>query len=301
MKHGKILFVLAVLAGLAAIGGPACFLTGGDDAGEIVGEGSATFENGGASMTATTESDGTTRTTTVTYGGETVVLLQVTKAGTRVEFPTASDQVLETEFFEAFDELPGAFATNRLGAFMAGWIVSGLESGAIEDNPGCDWFPDTRCTLQCCYHHDVCYAQNNCGASSWIPFVGSEACKNCNAVAQACILYACAYGLEGDPSQDECYDAACDVHYTCPNPDDDCECEHGCDDTPSGCGNGSCEVDEDATNCAADCAAGMGVNTCCYRTNNCPSETPTSCPGDCCCCGMGEVCGAGHVCVPSGG
>ncbi len=299
MKLTRTLCV-ALVTLIAAFAGNACFLFDSDETDVVAGGGSDTavsFQNGGASLEATTVGDGNKKTTTVTHNGETVVVLEVTLAGTRAEFPTVTDQILETDFYEDFESMPSDFATNRLGAFMAGWIVAGSEAGLMEDNPGCDWFPDTRCTLHCCYNHDVCFAQNSCSASSWVPFVGSTACKNCNSVAQGCILRACAYGLEGDPSQDECFDAACNVHYTCPNSDDDCECEHGCGETPSGCGNGTCEVDEDAQNCAADCATGLGVNICCLENGNCPSELPDSCPGSCCCCGMGEVCGTGHVCV----
>jgi hypothetical protein len=62
--------------------------------------------------------------------------------------------------------------------------------GRVFDNPGCDWFPDfleTECILDCCETHDQCYAQNNCTWKSWIPFVGSSACKACNRAVVLCI------------------------------------------------------------------------------------------------------------------
>lgn len=256
----------------------------------------ATFTNGGLTMEAKTVTSGDSKVTTITHDGEEILQVEVTATTVRKVFPTHDGAEEIDTLARTLDELPSDFATNRLAAFIAGTALLGADGQLRPDSPGCDWFPDTRCTLQCCYDHDVCYADNNCGASSWIPLVGSEACKICNGVAQMCILEGCAYGLEGDPSRDECFDARCREHYTCANPDDDCECEHDCD-PPSTCGNGSCNVGETEQNCASDCAGG-GVNICCRTTDNCPSETPSSCPGSCCCCGMGEVCGGGNLCTP---
>lgn len=62
--------------------------------------------------------------------------------------------------------------------------------GRTLDNPGCDWFPDfleTECILDCCETHDQCFAANNCTWKSWIPFVGSSACKACNRAVVLCI------------------------------------------------------------------------------------------------------------------
>lgn len=39
------------------------------------------------------------------------------------------------------------------------------------------------------------------------------------------------------------------------------------------------------------------VDDCCVQTNGCPSEEPYYCPGDCCCCPMGAVCGPENHCV----
>lgn len=38
----------------------------------------------------------------------------------------------------------------------------------------------------CCYVHDICYLKYDCSASSWVPFVGSRACKQCNYDAVGC-------------------------------------------------------------------------------------------------------------------
>lgn len=69
---------------------------------------------------------------------------------------------------------------------------AGQPGSATLDNPGCDWFPDwleTPCILDCCAVHDACYAAENppCTAKSWIPFVGSSACKACNKAVVKCI------------------------------------------------------------------------------------------------------------------
>lgn len=60
------------------------------------------------------------------------------------------------------------------------------------DNPGCDWFPDpleTPCVRACCDTHDACYAAQSppCTWKSWLPFVGTRACKECNKAVVKCI------------------------------------------------------------------------------------------------------------------
>ena len=279
--------------------------TGGDDGtgGEPDDGGSdgpaITFTNGGVELQARTVRTQSEVNTTIQENGQTLLESAVTVNGVRLVFPTQDNAETVIDFAEALDVLPGELAANRIATFVAGQVFHG-DGPEARDNPGCDWFPDTRCTLRCCADHDRCYATNNCGASSWLPFVGSEACDNCNDVAVACIARACAYGLEGDAASDVCYDAACRQSYTCPEDPFDCyACESPCaNQTPETCGNGSCDVLENAENCASDCAEGLGENTCCRENDGCPSETPTSCPGDCCCCGYGEVCGPGNLCTP---
>ena len=178
-----------------------------------------------------------------------------------------------------------------------------------KDSPGCDWFPDTQCTLGCCADHDACYQLNGCSATSWLLIGASTACINCNGLAEYCILTACV-GVTDSRATDRCYDARCGQYYDCSEAD--CySCTSPCDSTSparctstvyeSCCGNGSCEVLETSANCAIDCAEGEGYNTCCYESSDCPSETPTDCPGGCCCCGYGEVCttDGSHVCTGS--
>lgn len=186
------------------------------------GVGTVTFENGGVNMNATTTESAAAKTTTITEGGQELLILETTVDGVRVIFPGEGGVEEESTFTTPLDELPSDFATNRLAAYIVAQVYFDPESDVRPDNPGCDWFPDTRCTLRCCADHDRCFAANNCGASSWIPFVGSAACNNCNAVVWSCILHACANGLEGDPSTDVCFDAACGASYTCPEFNCDC-------------------------------------------------------------------------------
>ena len=76
------------------------------------------------------------------------------------------------------------------------------------DDPGCDNYPDTVCTTQCCATHDVCFELNDCNAWSWLPFVGSEECDNCNSDVAGCLGSA----LNGcDCEMQAC---GCDMH-TC--------------------------------------------------------------------------------------
>lgn len=296
---GVVLAIVGVGCGPGGVGGDRT-----NDEGAAV-----FFSNGGFSIEATTTQTATAKRTTITEGGKTLVEMDVTVDGITLSFPTEATEVTTIVFNTPLDELPSELATNRLAAFVAGQLFAEGGAGLRQDNPGCDMFPDTRCTLRCCADHDRCYADNDCSFLSWIPNLVSpllapllSACSNCNAVAASCIIRACATGSEGDPDSDVCFDAACGASYTCPPPNEfDCfACPSPCSQAPASCGNGSCEVTENAENCVSDCATGLGVNTCCQEFDNCPSETPTTCPGSCCCCGLGEVCGAGNVCVNTG-
>lgn len=303
MSKFSLMIVGSLLLGLVGIGcgtGP----TGTNDEG-----GGVAFSNGGLTIEATTTETATAKSTAITEDGETIVDMDVTVEGITLAFPTETSELTIITFNTPLDELPSELAMNRLATFIAGQLFGDGGAGLRQDNPGCDMFPDTRCTLRCCADHDRCYAQNDCSFLSWIPNLVSptlapflSACSNCNSVAASCIIRGCATGSEGDPDSDVCFDAACGADYTCPAPNQfDCfACASPCADAPSSCGNGSCEVTETAENCVSDCATGLGVNTCCKQFNNCPSETATTCPGECCCCDFGEVCGAGNVCVNTG-
>ncbi|MBI3834718.1 MAG: hypothetical protein HY287_10355 [Planctomycetes bacterium] len=267
-----------------------------------------TFANGGFQVSAKTVQSGGSSTTTVDQAGQTLVEASATVDGVTMSFPTQGGSSASIVFNTPLSSQPSEFAMNRLAVFVAGQLF-GVGGAIPRDNPGCDMFPDTRCTLRCCADHDRCYAENGCTALSWLTTVflpGSfevNACANCNAVAAQCIVFGCASSDEGDPSTDVCFDAACGANYTCPPPNEfDCyACSSPCSNSPSTCGNGNCELGETTENCASDCATGLGVNVCCAQSGNCPTETADSCPGDCCCCGLGETCGDGQICRPTGG
>jgi len=301
---------ICAIAGLVALAG--CNVTstppgGGQNPGSNGGGAGqpVTFSSGGFEISARTVQSADTSTTTVDQGGQTLVEAQATTDGITLSFPTQQGAQASIVFNSPLGTLPSEFAMNRLAAFVAGQLF-GVGGAVPRDYPGCDVIGDSRCTVRCCADHDRCYAENGCSALSWLTTVfipGSgliNACSNCNSVVAQCIVFACASADEGDPSTDTCFDAACGANFTCPPPNEfNCNaCASPCTQTPSTCGNGSCDLGETTENCASDCATGLGVNTCCAQSGNCPSETPDTCPGDCCCCGLGETCGAGQVCQP---
>ena len=88
------------------------------------------------------------------------------------------------------------------------------------DNPGCDWWPDTACSIPCCAQHDKCYHDNGCTFETWI-FEAASVCKECNYAAADCIEKSgsstcdeCAGGTSVKGKT--CYDAKCDTFYDCP-------------------------------------------------------------------------------------
>jgi RHS repeat-associated protein len=63
------------------------------------------------------------------------------------------------------------------------------------DNPGCDLPRCVKsprivgdCELRCCAQHDQCYADNGCGAVSWLVTVPFGRCDRCNIAVEACFL-----------------------------------------------------------------------------------------------------------------
>jgi len=266
------------------------------------GESTEVFENELGKIIATSlTSDGTKTTTVTDESGAHILTLTTTTEGVTVAYEGYEGST-NIEFSNKLQKLPSDLATNRLGAYIASFVRfdddnSIVENGEVTtlDNPGCDWFPDTECTLRCCALHDQCFSANSCTAKSWLPGLDTDECKNCNSVAASCILNACS-SVEDPEVGDRCFDNRCNAFFDCGG--NNCDCASPCDETsPATCGNGSCEVGENTSNCYADCSEGAGVNQCCLQNNNCPSETPTDCPGSCCCCGLGEVCGEGNLCV----
>jgi len=273
------------------------FAACGDGGGAAEGGGATLVsEHAGITLIATTTRAAGLLTTKVTHDGVLKLTMTLDADHLALDFPVEGP-VVAASFQAPLADLP----TDRGANLLATYIVAEqqtLTGDVLPDAPGCDWFPDTQCTLGCCAQHDRCYAENGCGASSWLPGFGSEACKNCNAVAAECIIAACG-DATSTSAGDRCYDNRCRQFYDCGAAH--CDCASPCDTTtPATCGNGSCEVLETVENCHADCAQGDGTNQCCVATQGCPSETQESCPGDCCCCGYGEVCNAAsELCAPS--
>ncbi len=284
---------------------------GGDDPAD------STFTNGtGTLSTSTTTSESAKTTTVHDANGNLILTSTLTVNGVSLAFPSQA-QTADTTFSEALPNLPTNFAANVLAAYIAGQ-VSGISTSIsnsssvclTKDSPGCDWFPDTQCTLGCCADHDYCYDLNGCSAASWLIVGQSSECINCNGIAEICISRACA-NVDESRSTDRCYDNRCHQFYDCDEAD--CyTCTSPCDTvSPRACtsailedccGNGTCEVDESVDNCPADCRDGAGVNQCCSTKGDCPSELAHSCPdANCCCCGDGEVCAqdGSHLCTAS--
>ncbi|MFH0798929.1 MAG: hypothetical protein V2A66_01965 [Pseudomonadota bacterium] len=311
----KNLFGFIVMFALAAVVA-GCGGGGGSGSSTDNDPASQTFTSGSNSLTADTTTSGSTKTTAVTNSsGTTVLTMALTVNGVSLTFP-GQTSTADTTFSEALPEMPSNFAASVLATYIAGQ-VSGFSANtsarsticATKDSPGCDWFPDTQCTLGCCADHDYCYDLNGCSASSWLIIGQSSECINCNGIAEYCISRACA-GVDSSRTSDRCYDNRCHQFYDCGEAD--CyTCTSPCDSvSPAACtstsfsnccGNGTCELGETQTNCPADCKDGAGYNQCCYSSSDCPSEELYTCPGACCCCGSGEVCtrDGSHVCTGS--
>jgi hypothetical protein len=292
MLKKRFLVVAAVLALVlgACGGGSSSEETGTED----------TFTNGGVTLTTSIATTSAQKTVTVKDGnGDTVLTMVVSTTGVTMSAPGQTDSSMT--FRTALAELPTDYTARRMAIYAAGQLVTNPDISARPDSPGCDWFPDTQCTLGCCADHDVCYDLNNCGASSWLWGFGSDACDNCNDVVYDCIGAACA-GVTESFLENNCYDARCNQHYDCPPNYNSCTCRDVCADdgitVPTTCGNGQCETGETLDNCFTDCGFGTSASQCCIDSGDCPSETPTTCPGACCCCGVGYTCNpSGHVCA----
>ena len=202
------------------------------------------------------------------------------------------------------------------------------------DSPGCDWFPDVGCNLNCCAVHDECFDVNNCTALSWTKTICenpvetiamatsiglgklgvlscvagylsgiTSTCVQCNNVAASCIAAGCS-GIE-DPSLDKrCYDNKCHEYFGCPDVDtgktnwleDQCGCKTPGTNcsSPATCGNGICDKGETNRNCSVDCTY-----------NSCMDPTGLNCGGSCIdpffdkknCGTCGFRCGPDEVCT----
>lgn len=156
-------------------------------------------------------------------------------------------------------------AINTVATYITAQIYASNNGGrrqllrALLDNPGCDFFPDTACTIPCCAEHDQCYKNNGCTFLSWNRIIGgvtfgndgSDACLGCNVRAAACVLATsflsckeCALiSQPGSTDEGDCYDNKCGKFFSCkgtcpcslvkPNPSNRCcECKSPCKTSP---------------------------------------------------------------------
>lgn len=145
-------------------------------------------------------------------------------------------------------------AINTVATYIAAQVTLAMTTAGkrkqfrrtLLDNPGCDLFPDTACTIPCCAHHDKCYNDNGCSFSSWIDTISSQIslmpndpCNNCNQIVATCVFATantdCSVCAGSAPPGQSCYDHACDAFYDCPG---GCPCHLS--STPS---KGCCECE----------------------------------------------------------
>lgn len=253
-----------------------------------------TFTNGGVALTTSIATAATSKTVTVKdAAGATLLTLVATTTGITMSAPGQTDASMT--FRQALTELPTDYTVRRMAVYTAGQMTASASASAMPDSPGCDWFPDSQCTLGCCAEHDQCYAANGCGASSWIWGFGSDACKNCNNIVYDCIAAACS-GVTQSFLENNCYDGRCNKYYDCPPNYNACDCKDICADSgvtvPSSCGNGQCITGENLDNCWNDCGFGTSESVCC-KNHDFPGETGSSCGAEgvsVCCCGYGFAC-----------
>ncbi|MFA4873779.1 MAG: hypothetical protein WC956_03245 [bacterium] len=281
-----LLFCLIMLVQLSGCGGGSGGGGGGTE---------DTFTNGGTTLTTSVTGTTDTKTVTVADANSTNVLtLNVTATGLTMSAPGQTDANMT--FRTPLATPPSDYCARRMAVYVAGRLATNTDISARPDSPGCDWFPDTQCTLGCCADHDKCYLDNSCGASSWIWGFGSDACKNCNNIAYDCIGAACANVTESFTANN-CYDARCNKNYDCPPEYNNCTCKDICADSsitvPDTCGNGQCITGENLDNCWNDCGFGTSESACC-AAHSFPGETGSSCGAGVtppCCCGQDYACG----------
>lgn len=131
------------------------------------------------------------------------------------------------------------------------------KNNKILDAPGCDWVPpslETRCRLQCCAEHDVCFKTNGCTFESWRR--GSPpACQACNVAVVEC------FRLDRKDSQCNdrlCYDNIQNIYLPlCP--DGTCDCKPNCGDGKPNAGEGCDDGNKTSGDgCSSTCVGECG-------------------------------------------
>lgn len=95
--------------------------------------------------------------------------------------------------------VPTLQGSNYAAAFLHDRVQLALGK-VVLDEPGCDGVPDFFegiCVGECCEVHDACFARWDCSWSSWLPFVGSDQCDQCNDDVFTCIAMCFAPGGNG--------------------------------------------------------------------------------------------------------
>jgi len=288
-----MMMFLMVIGGCSSGGG------GSETTTPVSGE---SFTKGNITLKASVATSGSIKTVTVTDSeGKTVLTLNISTSTATFTFPKTSIPTI-IDFQPPLSELPTDYTAKRMAIYAAGQIsssstISSSSRKAYMNNPGCDWFPDTQCTLSCCAAHDLCYAENACTAKSFVVnFDGSFTtdCSKCNSIVMNCIAGACK-GIDKNNTANNCYDTRCGKFYDCPPNYNTCGCKDICADSgitvPSTCGNGKCEseIGENTLSCPGDCVY-------CGNGKCDGGETPYSCPSDCGGCGTGP-----YECIPGSG
>ena len=271
-------FLLIIAPFLLSCGGGS---SGGDgDNGSNDNSGvSETFTNAGLSLTAETAEAENSRSVVVTDSeGDVVLSAEATTTEVTINFPGSTTPYI-VSLDEPLNDLPSAFEMNRMGTYIAGQLVDKPSKAFYPmDLPGCDWFPDTLCTLGCCADHDQCYDENGCSVTSWFQIGASLECRNCNDTVVSCILRGCYYtGVSRD--NDSCYDNECDTYYDCDGVS--CECTSPCDQEI--CDNGVDDDGDTYTDCEdADCIEHVACIEICDNGIDDDGDTLIDCQdGDC--------------------
>ena len=231
--------IFAVLATLILLTMTSCGSGGGESSSSggdtNTPENEELFTNGDTTLNASVVDSESSKTVTVSDPKkEKVLTLDVTTSAATYKFPNISEPTV-INFESPLTELPTEYAAKRMAVYVAGQISSNAVNAIkvpYKDNPGCDWFPDTKCDLGCCADHDECYEKNGCTARSWTD-LKLDACDTCNAIVVGCMSLACRL-VNVNNQSNNCYNTRCKKHYDCPPYYNTCDCKDICTYTLSG-------------------------------------------------------------------